>query len=1274
MEIIIAALLESILAYAISLAASERSSVINAERERKLKEVLAKEEEFKDAFRSQRSIRGELRLACSEMVRKRGVLGNMESEEPLWRLLTDDLFQNDLTDWIMAGGIVEGNEAKIRLVERMRTSLSENNADSTQTEDLTLERLEEIDKAIFSNPMLADWRHNLSLGYLRSQVDELRAFAEEAAGIYSHEKQEVALTRYCEVALKAWDIIDLSNLPEGDIHIATQAVLLRQLYVPLKVAVELRQDGEMLEQVLTGIETRRSQRKLKEAGYLPEGNNYGDDEDTRVFSIGERLNLTQRIVVLGDPGGGKTTMLRWLATALLIRRSNDPAFADLPDTKTLPSKNWIPVLIRCRDIGEADLCRSFTDFLVEHIKKSELLPGEAKVVTAVILDRIARGEAALLIDGLDEITNTSIRVKFCQELERTAIRYPNAPLLVTSRIVGYRDMPYRMGSAFEHNVIAELSSKDKNLFAQQWVEVTEQFRPPAERITRTQELISALHSSDRVERLTGNPMLLTTLALVKRKVGKLPSRRIDLYREAVAVLLNWNPSIYAQIDEREAMPQMEYVAYEMCRRGVQEIGEEELLDLLDRVRSEYPNLRAVKNQLSASFLKLLEARSSIVIQSGGLWRKDSSLPIYEFRHLTLQEYLATRAILDSHYPNREKEKNLAQRIAPLAGQLKQVKRNFYMQNEPLEMEVSEAWRETIRLCVAGCPDDDVDDVMMAIMQPQSDEIRGEVARPRAVLAALCLSDEPNVSEEVAIKVLNNFVEFIGGESDLSSATISVTAREIGRSLWSEHLRRILLSEYYKRPSRDRLNVGFVLASNKEEAIKGESDKERLIGQLDSGDDDAFIEATFWIANRNVSQSKMDFESFVKKLIVGLSRPPKVAMAAAYALAVTSLNYRWSNEQYYFRPTDDETDQMIEVLSSVPDDEPMLKTLMILAMGNGLNRRAVDIIIAQLKESSSGVRTTAAAALGTLGDPRATNVLIKQLDDESLDVVQAAARSLGEIGDMLGFEPLVTRLSNEKEGVRAAMARGLGYMGNPDATEPLKRILNDQSSDVRKEATQALGKLKTADSLYPLLAMLADSESSIRSAAADGLAYLEDGQSIEPLIMSLKDSDATVRRSASEALGRLHDLRAVPALIENLQDPHPNVQESVARVLGAFGDTRAVVPLIEGLTSNKFASRRQAGSALFLLDQEAANNIFRVDLRSPLREHRQTAVHVLAQSKGEFDKILLSRDRDGVAPWIDPIEPITLDQLTAISENLEMSLQDLRQRFEELAPEFGLSVE
>ncbi len=67
--------------------------------------------------------------------------------------------------------------------------------------------------------------------------------------------------------LQAWDIIDLSNLPEGDNPIATQALLLRQLYVPLRITGEVGGDIGSADKALLELEQRREERRLWEAGW-----------------------------------------------------------------------------------------------------------------------------------------------------------------------------------------------------------------------------------------------------------------------------------------------------------------------------------------------------------------------------------------------------------------------------------------------------------------------------------------------------------------------------------------------------------------------------------------------------------------------------------------------------------------------------------------------------------------------------------------------------------------------------------------------------------------------------------------------------------------------------------------------------------------------------------------------------------------------------------------------------------------------------------------------
>jgi len=405
--------LTNLLGYLINLASGERSAAIAATRERKLMEGLKEEEALRKALASAHSIRDEIRLACVELARNRTQLGVTPQEEPLWRLLSDPVFQSDLAEWLMAGAIEEGNAVKSRLLKAMETALAKSEYSQKQIDFLRTDYFEAVDNAIFTHPVLGPWRHQLSLNYLREQVTVLRQRAEEAAGIYSPQKQLTSLSRYCEKALAAWDIIDLSNLPEGDIHMATQKLLLRQLYMPLRIQIEPSERGEGSDAVLARFEEQRESRRHREAGhfFIDDPDRHGG-EDSRV-SLGERLSLSRRLVILGDPGGGKTTMLRWMATAYLLRYKGDDAFSQIPDTNTLPSQPWIPVLIRCRDLGEADLCRCFTDFLTQHLNKTELLPDEADVMRAVILDRIAKGEALLLVDGLDEITNPKIRMIFC---------------------------------------------------------------------------------------------------------------------------------------------------------------------------------------------------------------------------------------------------------------------------------------------------------------------------------------------------------------------------------------------------------------------------------------------------------------------------------------------------------------------------------------------------------------------------------------------------------------------------------------------------------------------------------------------------------------------------------------------------------------------------------------------------------------------------------------------------------------------------------------------
>ena len=1079
--------------------------------------------------------------------------------------------------------------------------------------------------------------------------------------------------RYRELLLETCDIINLANLPEQDRHLAQRQLELRRLYVPLRAWVETSAGEKTIE---TDQEEKLwdalEERPVATLHGRPAAEKMLPKERQRV-PVGERLVQSRRLVVLGDPGAGKTTLTRWIATAYLLRLKQDPNWEALPDVQTLPDADWLPIIVRCRDLDVSCLGGSLYEILKHTLRKDELKENEAADLDKLLQARLQQGQALLILDGLDEITDPAARNAFCQQLEQIVAAFPDAPIIATSRIVGYREMGYRLGGGFEHLTLAGFTAEEKNDFARRWCMLTE---APERNTVATEELIHDIHSAERIERLTENPMLLTTMALVKRKIGKLPNRRADLYLEAVQVLLNWRREVDEPLDWREAIPQLEYLAYAMCDRGVQQLRLDEVLELFARMRKEYPKIHPVRNHSPEEFLKRLEARTGILVQAGHAHHLGMLVSVYEFRHLTFQEYLAARALVDGRFPTRDPKRSLAENVAPLAGRTTEI---TFAEGGPQEAAVMENWREALRLCATICRDDDVDEVLCAILTPLEGELP-PTARARAILATFCLADEPNASEQVARQILQTLVAHVekGDGEGQSKTGVGRAAMEVASTRWAKALRVALIGEFCRlKPDvwressglaamvggatapRDHVGIGEWLTEQAQRLR--DSDEVEAIDAALSVMDRAFRGSDSFRDSHDMGEIPL-VPGLVDALLEQLTDSAPAAVAAAWALA-------WLKE---WQPTPTEMQRLISFVEN-PTSNPYAVRFLTWIFRREQVEKAFKPLLFWLTNPIADVRTAVVQALGTIDSKEAVVPLIRHLEDSDAAVRLAATGGLGQLRNRQAVEPLIRQLEDTDAAVRRAAASALGQLGDRQAVEPLIRQLEDTDAAVRRAAASALGQLGDRQAVNPLIRRLEDTNSVVWLAATKALGQLGDRQAVNPLIRRLDDTDAAVRRAAASALGQLGDRQAVEPLIRRLEDTDAAVRRAAASALGQLGDRQAVNPLIRRLDDTDAAVCLAAAAAVNRLGNQRGSAALVQFLCGPRPELREGAVGELAQKRDQIERRLLSWDLDGMLPWIDPQDPITQLRVTEASHELDMTPDNIRAHYESLAAQFSLKL-
>ena len=98
----------------------------------------------------------------------------------------------------------------------------------------------------------------------------------------------------------------------------------------------------------------------------------------------------------------------------------------------------------------------------------------------------------------------------------------------------------------------------------------------------------------------------------------------------------------------------------------------------------------------------------------------------------------------------------------------------------------------------------------------------------------------------------------------------------------------------------------------------------------------------------------------------------------------------------------------------------------------------------------------------------------------------------------------------------------------------------------------------------------------------------------------------------------------------------------------------------------------AAAALAVLGDDRGSIALADFLSHGSPERRTAAVKELVRMRDEpLEGTLLSRDLDGVGPWIDPAMPITETRIAAAARELGVTTQAARSLYESIAPDLHL---
>lgn len=346
--------------------------------------------------------------------------------------------------------------------------------------------------------------------------------------------------------------------------------------------------------------------------------NQGEQERVEGLKAVQDYN---KLMVLGKPGAGKTTFLKYLA---------------IECSKGDFLKNYVPIFITLKQFAETELENQTKPGLLDYI--SQWLADCGVIENQAKAEQLLKaGRAFVLLDGLDEVREEDCD-RTINQIRELSQKFTSSKFVITCRIAANE---YTF-TDFSEVEVADFKDEQIQKFAKCWFEIKKLD-------DYTKDFIQQLQNNPQIKELASNPLLLTLLCLEFEDSRNFPTDRAELYKRATETLLRkwddkrriYRQQVYHQLSVKRKEDLLSQIAFTTFNEKQyffkQRIVENHIADYII-------NLPDAPTETEKLHLNSQAVLKSIEVQHGLLVERARG--IYSFSHLTFQEYFTAEKIVN----------------------------------------------------------------------------------------------------------------------------------------------------------------------------------------------------------------------------------------------------------------------------------------------------------------------------------------------------------------------------------------------------------------------------------------------------------------------------------------------------------------------------------------------------------------------------------------------------------------------------------------------------